>query len=57
MGSQQSKSSKTGQREIKVRNIWQRIDKDQLTKLRNEFDRIQEAGVSADVFSVAGVLP
>ena len=47
MGQKQSKATvQHGQRSISVKNHMQRIDKDMKALLKNEFDRIQEAGVS-----------
>ena len=45
MGQSQS-TIHAGERLIKMKNVKQRLDKETLAKLKSEFDRISEAGVS-----------
>lgn len=50
MGQSQS-TIHAGERLIKIKNVKQRLDKETLVKLKSEFDRISEAGVSRAIFN------
>lgn len=46
MGQAESVNIRAGSREIKVKNLKQRISKETMKSLEDEFDRLQEAKVS-----------